>query len=100
MTIPRALSTHQILRSIWDYKTFERLPGVRCPALAIAARPANMRNDEERAFVENKQRGIERAGQLLPHMQIQWMEDTIHDIPLQRPEALAKLILDFAATLH
>jgi hypothetical protein len=32
-----------------------------------------------------------------PHVQTLWMRDTIHDIPLQRPEALADAIAAFVA---
>jgi len=30
-------------------------------------------------------------------LRVEWMEDTDHDVPLHRPEALAALLLDVAA---
>jgi pimeloyl-ACP methyl ester carboxylesterase len=34
-----------------------------------------------------------------PAVRLHWMENAIHDIPLQKPQALADLILDFEKNL-
>jgi pimeloyl-ACP methyl ester carboxylesterase len=89
----------RILRAIWDFKTYTRFSQVRCPALMIPARPAEPFSEFEREWVEAKQRGVALAQKGIKDLQVSWMENTIHDIPLQRPLELAKLIADFAAGL-
>ena len=35
---------------------------------------------------------IEAAERLLPHSKTVWLEDSIHDVPVQRPELVAETI--------
>jgi hypothetical protein len=42
---------------------------------------------------------VKHALKVRPDLRLEWMEDSIHDIPLQHPETLANLILDFSALL-
>jgi hypothetical protein len=46
-----------------------------------------------------KLQGIETARGLLRDVKVVPMEDTIHDVPIQRPRELAEAIIDFAAGL-
>lgn len=89
----------RIVRSIWDFKTYAYFRRVRCPTLMIPARPKPPFGSMEAGFLEAKQRGIEKAQQAIRDLRVVWMEDTIHDIPLQRPAELADLIAGFAASL-
>jgi pimeloyl-ACP methyl ester carboxylesterase len=86
----------KILRSLWELKSSALYDRVQCPALLI---PAIQDTVDERMArrMEAKKEGIERALSTLRHARVLWMEDTIHDIPLQRPEALAEAIADFIA---
>jgi pimeloyl-ACP methyl ester carboxylesterase len=36
---------------------------------------------------------------LMPHAQIEWLADSIHDVQLQRPELVAERIYAFAKAL-
>jgi pimeloyl-ACP methyl ester carboxylesterase len=85
----------QILAAMWEFPTFERFAQVRCPVLVIPTRPKLPVPDEQKPFLAAKQQGIERLEQINPSAQVQWFEDTIHDIPLQRPEQLAEIIQAF-----
>lgn len=90
----------RIVRSIWDFKTYDHFARVRCPVLMIPARPKEPHSPPDQAYLQAKQRGIARAQQEIKDLRVAWMADTIHDIPLQRPNELADLIADFAASLE
>jgi pimeloyl-ACP methyl ester carboxylesterase len=85
-----------LVRALWDFPTYERLSAVRCPILAILAKPPGDASTVEAGHLAAKQRGLEVARAAGVDLSVCWMEDTVHDIPLQRPEALAQRILDFA----
>jgi pimeloyl-ACP methyl ester carboxylesterase len=87
----------QIVRAMWEFKTYERLERIRCPLAAVMALPPAPHSEEEEEFVKIKQRGVSRALALHPGLYVEWMKDTIHDIPLHRPTKLAVLISEFAS---
>ena len=89
----------RILRAIWDFKTYSRFSEVRCPVLMVPARPPAPLSEFEQNWVAAKERGVALAQQSMQNLQVTWMEDTIHDIPLQRPVELARLIAEFATRL-
>lgn len=93
LTRPRHM---QILRAIWDASPRAMLGQVRCPVLAVLARPAGA--TEADPFLQSKQRGVKSLELAQGRTDVVWMPDTIHDIPLQRPERLAQEILDFFGT--
>lgn len=90
---PRLSRTNhmKILRAMWDEVPETLYPAVQAPVLYVLAEPSA--SDQRGAeFAALKRRGIEQATNLLTSAQqvtIDWMPDTIHDIPLQRPEELA-----------
>lgn len=95
---PRLRRDHHIrlLRSLYDFRTYQAFDQVRCPALVISARPPMPRRLEEEAHLLLKEKGIARARQSIADVTSVWMEDTVHDIPLQRPGELAETILAWA----
>ncbi len=57
--------------------------------------PARMTNDDsaaERTF--RRQESVAVAEELLPKVKLVWLEDSIHDVPVQRPELVAGTIRD------
>ncbi len=86
----------KILRSLWEQKPSELWAGLRCPVLLV---PAARQSADPRSAVwlEAKRKAIAAAQERLPGVRVVWMEDTIHDVPLQRPAALAGAIAGFAA---
>jgi pimeloyl-ACP methyl ester carboxylesterase len=84
----------QVVRALWDQKPSELYGQVRCPVLFIAAE----RQAEGRAleWLQLKREALERAEVAVPNCRVVWFKDSIHDIPLQRPKELARVIEDFA----
>ena len=85
----------QIVRAMWESPTYELFKRVHCPVLFIPARGKEPLAESEKRFMEAKERGIEIASRIIPNLQVAWMNDSIHDLPLQRPSELADLIADF-----
>jgi pimeloyl-ACP methyl ester carboxylesterase len=89
----------QIVRAMWEFPTYERYRQVRCPALLLPAISPDPDDAGEQEYLVLKQRGVQKAQQFLPQVHLHWMKNTIHDIPLQRPARLARLISEFAQSL-
>ena len=85
----------KIVRSLWEHKPSTLYPLLQCPALVLAARGRPKKNP----FGLVKADMVSRAQALLPQGRVLWMEDTIHDVPLQRPRELADIILGFVRGL-
>ncbi len=88
----------QIVRALYDQGTHDLLERIECPALAILAR-REPENDIARKWMEWREKGAIAAEQRLSSGRIMWMEDSIHDIPIQRPSELASAIIDFGSGL-
>jgi len=83
-----------ILRSMWEQPVVGLYPRVRCPARFLMVRHDG---DSERAALS--ERAAARARVALADVQIVWLDDTIHDVPLHRPAAVAEAIAAFLAAL-
>lgn len=83
----------QIVRALWEADTRARFPEVKCPVLLLPA----IRCEDESA--QRKRDGVAAALSLLQNGRVVWLEDSVHDVPLQRPELVAQAILDFACGL-
>jgi pimeloyl-ACP methyl ester carboxylesterase len=71
----------------------ELLSRVKCPVLVIQAVDGEPTNERAANFLKMKKMGAERVRHLLPNARVVWMENTIHDIPLHKPELLAGEIM-------
>jgi len=89
----------QIVRAMWEFKTYERYPRLHCPVLMLPVRPKEPLSDRDRTFLEAKERGVGRALENISKLQVHWMADSIHDVPLQRPTEVAENILAFARSI-
>lgn len=85
----------KIVEAMWGFATYQRFQHLHCPVLAIPARPTAPANQREIDFLAFKERGIQRVTGSGAKMHVHWMEDSIHDIPLQRPAELTQVILEF-----
>ncbi|GAB4397776.1 MAG: hypothetical protein OHK0052_20380 [Anaerolineales bacterium] len=94
---PRLARTHhmQILRALWDFDTFAQLARVRCPVLGLMAHPGEPRDTREREFLALKETGCQWVQQHLRGAQIHWFQQSIHDLPLQHPQAVAMAMVNF-----
>jgi pimeloyl-ACP methyl ester carboxylesterase len=88
-----------IVRSIWEFKTYEVFKRIRCPVLIVPARPKHPMSASEKEFLEAKENGAQEATAAIQQVKIHWMADSVHDIPLQHPAALADQIAEFATDL-
>jgi pimeloyl-ACP methyl ester carboxylesterase len=84
-----------ILRDLWDLRSSTLFPKVQCPTLLVPARRSNPTGRAAQRWPE-RQRLIENALAALPNGRLHWMEETVHDVPLQRPAELADLIAEVA----
>lgn len=87
----------QIARAIYEKQTFELFGRVRCPILLCPAQETP-RDERGAQFLQLKQDGAARAAQINSRVRAHWFENTIHDVPLQRPAELAEAIQQFITT--
>ena len=79
----------RIIDALWDHKPAELYAQLQCPVLMLPARQSNP-DAGDRRF--RREESIARAASLLPRSKTVWMEDSIHDVPLQRPQLVAGAI--------
>src|SRR5919204_495679 len=77
----------QVVDALYDQRPSTLYPLVRCPVLLCPA--------AEDELAAAKQDAVARALRLLPDARAIWFEDTMHDIPLQRPAELADVLARF-----
>ena len=80
----------RIIEALWDHRPSELYPNVRCPVLLMPARQKGDDSPQARRF--RREESIARAESLLPSAKTVWMEDSIHDVPIQRPHLVASTI--------
>jgi pimeloyl-ACP methyl ester carboxylesterase len=91
-----ARSNHlKILHALWAQDTDGLLRRVRVPTLVLAARMRDVAA-EQTEFTWVKAEAASRIRAIGPPVAFEWIEG-IHDVPLQRPEAVARRIARFAA---
>jgi pimeloyl-ACP methyl ester carboxylesterase len=83
----------KVVRALWEYRASETLDLVQCPVLAL---PARLPGDDA-AHLASKAAGVERALAGHPNVSVRWFEDSVHDVPLQRPDEVAEELARFAA---
>ena len=82
----------QVVDALYGQRPPDLYPLVDCPVLLCpAADPA-----DDAAHAQAKRGAAVRASGLLPSATLTWFEDTMHDIPLQRPAELAAELARFA----
>ena len=84
----------KIVRAPWDQKVSELFPRISCPVLLMPARKLEDANGDKR--IDTKERAIEKALKLIPTAKVVWMEDSVHDVPVQKPELVAQVIVNCA----
>jgi len=82
----------QVVDALYGQRPPDLYPLVACPVLLCpAADPA-----DDATHAQAKRGAAVRASGLLPSATLTWFEDTMHDIPLQRPAELAAELARFA----
>jgi pimeloyl-ACP methyl ester carboxylesterase len=82
----------QVVRAMWEQRPADLLARVQCPILILPARQTTEPTEMNSA----KAAGIARALEVQPRARVRWFDDTVHDVPLQRPEELADELLTLA----
>jgi pimeloyl-ACP methyl ester carboxylesterase len=82
----------QVVRALWEQRPAELLALVACPVLILPARQSAEAADMSSA----KAAAVKRAAEIQPKARVRWFENTVHDVPLQRPDALASELQSFA----
>ena len=82
----------RIIEGLWDHHPREIYPDVECPVLMMPARQRQSPDAYERTLARSE--SIATAERLLPRSKTVWLEDSIHDVPVQRPELVAETIRD------
>ena len=81
----------RIIDALWEHKPSQLYPAVSCPVLLLPARQAGAAASAlDRRL--RREESIARAEALLPRRKTVWLEDSIHDVPLQRPALVADTI--------
>ena len=88
----------QVVRAYWEHHPAELCTSVRCPVLVIAAERESEGSAQE--WMALKREGIARIQGRLADCQVRWFPNSIHDLPLQRPNELAQAIEEFALGLE
>ena len=86
----------QIISAMWDQPTFDLYRKVHCPITLIVADQEPM-NEAMKEFVNMRKQGIAHIQEVRSDVRIVIMQNTMHDIPLQRPEELAEIIVKAGA---
>jgi pimeloyl-ACP methyl ester carboxylesterase len=80
----------RIIEALWDHRPSELYPSVDCPVLMMPARQKEQNPEMARTF--RREESIARAESLFRNSKTVWLEDSIHDVPVQRPELVASVI--------
>ena len=80
----------RIIDALWEHHPSQLYPDVPCPVLMMPARMANDDSVAERTF--RREESVGKAQGLLPKVKVVWLENSIHDVPVQRPELVAETI--------
>jgi pimeloyl-ACP methyl ester carboxylesterase len=80
----------RIIEALWDHRPSELYADVRCPVLMMPARQKDQNPDMSRMM--RREESISRAESLFENSRTVWLEDSIHDVPVQRPELVASVI--------
>lgn len=87
--LPRDLHM-KVVEALLDYRPEALYPRVRCPVLLLPARWRGREGSPQRA--EAKVGAVERAREALAKCAVVWMEESVHDVPIQRPRELADIL--------
>ncbi|MBM4425046.1 MAG: alpha/beta hydrolase [Chloroflexi bacterium] len=95
-----ALENHmKIMRAMWEQNPERLYPLAQCPALFLPCIPAEPHDEMDAQYLSFKREGAALAQALMPNARIEWLADSIHDVPLQRPGLVAEKIAAFAESL-
>jgi pimeloyl-ACP methyl ester carboxylesterase len=90
----------QLVQAMRAHPTYERFERIRCPVLAVLAKPGLPRTPGEEAYLQLKQQSLAVAQEKIQAFRFHWIPGSVHDLPLQRPGELGELIAGFITSLQ
>ncbi len=85
----------RIIDALWEHRPSELYPKLQCPTLLLPARQSVPDAIDRRL---RREESIAQAEALLPRAKTVWLENSIHDVPLQRPALVADTIREHIQT--
>ena len=85
----------QVVRAMWEQRPTELAKQICCPVLLLMAAPADEHRFGQRWFWL-KQEDVELFTANLAQGRVEWLPNSIHDIPLQHPQLVIDRIRQFA----
>lgn len=79
----------RIVEALWEHHPPELYPRVTCPVLIMPARQSGPEAEPRSLLRADTVAAAERS---LPKSKTVWLEDSIHDVPVQRPSLVAEVI--------
>ena len=80
----------RIIEALWEHHPPQLYPRVECPVLLLPARQRNNPAALER--LERREASVAAAADSIPRSKVVWLEDSVHDVPLQRPDLVAGVV--------
>ena len=84
----------KIVRTMWEDRLLDVHARIRCPVLLVLARGTG--EETARRFTAAKDDAAARVLRANPQVRLEWI-DSVHDVPLAKPDELTRLIARFAA---
>ena len=82
----------RIIEALWNHSPPDLYKQLICPVLLMPARQKDSDSVADRRT--RKEASIAEASKLIPNSMTVWMEDSVHDVPIQRPELVAGVITE------
>lgn len=89
----------KIVRAMWEQDPERLYPQIQCPALFLPCLPPEPLDEGAARFLSWKREGAGLIAKLIPEAKIDWLADSIHDVPIQKPGLVAEKIGRFASPL-
>ena len=79
-----------VIDAFWEHRPSALYARIGCPVLLMPTTRSGNGSSEDLHSGVNE--ALTLAGQLIPVSKTVWLEDSVHDVPLQRPELVAEVI--------
>ena len=80
----------EVVKAFWHHKPSQLFELIKCPTLILSARMGLDKTDRQVL----KEELVREAIQKIPTSKAMWLEDSIHDVPIQRPELVASILMN------
>ena len=80
----------RIIEALWEHHPPQLYPRVEGPVLLLPARQRSNPAAVER--LERREASVAAAAGSVPRSRVVWLEDSVHDVPLQCPELVAGVV--------